>query len=206
MATSPEAGGADFDEVEPWAQGNPLADAGRQRSLDAAGEDTDAVIVQDFFGRIRNWLCSPSDSGRVRPPIAAAVLAGRCGSLFVAAISPLIILLRGRVQGLGQNRPVYDEDGRLLSEDTLTLLYLAAIHCFYVGSSFLPAEFAKAIAIHPETGALALLGAGEKRVSTRALKSLRLYKLPLIGVCCASILYGIGMLLLIVVVTVSFPP
>ena len=174
------------------AVSNPLAD----ENIDALEhEDTDAVVVSDSFARLRRLLLARggSDGGQLKTVFMAAARVGLWCSFVNMFVTPLISFARGTTGWNGKD-PIYDEHGHMNSKAVLGQLYQIGFAGFQGITLLFVNELAQVI--QPETGCLKLLGVGEKKVSSRGLKSVRKFVWPCLGVSCIGLIYGTMMLLL----------
>ena len=136
---------------------NPLAETD-----DADAEDTDAEVVIDFFERPRHVLTTGAPD--YRPGAVARV--GQLGALGMAAINitaAAVALVTGKsfFDGFEEPLPILAGIAQLCRGAAFVLLYR------------FPGDFVAVI--HPETGGLALLGAGRQKVSASKMRALRFW-------------------------------
>eukprot|EP01052_Picozoa_sp_SAG31_P007539 SAG31_NODE_360_length_17025_cov_5.362460_2_plen_258_part_00 len=109
---------------------------------------------------------------------------------------PLLVIALNETNGAADkryHRPLW-EHGGINHLRLLDVIYNAGTNFFYACSALFPAELAEAI--RQNDGALARLGAGEKRVAASEIKGLPRWRPLLAAVGVPFILYGLGMLLL----------
>jgi hypothetical protein len=157
--------------------------------------DTDAEVMPDLFVHVRRMVCD--SDGNLRSFLRRVTAAIRWMA-FVGVIGvPLASIVLNETNGAADkryHRPLW-EDGQLNHLRLLDVIYQMGTNFFYACSALFPAQLANAIRL--EDGALARLGAGEKKVAANELSGLRRWPKLLVAVGVPFMLYGVGMLLLV---------
>lgn len=155
--------------------------------------DTDAEVMPDLFVRARRMVCD--DAGKPRPFFRRVTAVIRWVAVVGVIGVPLASIVLNETNGAADkryHRPVW-ENGQVNHLRLLDVIYQMGTNFFYACSALFPAQLANAIRL--DGGALARLGAGEKKVAANELSRLRCWPKLLVAVGVPFMLYGVGMLL-----------
>ena len=191
----PPCRGMEMPDFSGIATATGLSD-GTDNGGDSDVEDTNAVVCTDPFVKLRP-LITTANGSRPRTFVTVAKWAARLGGLgMLASIPHALHIGRWYVNGGGRcdgcaYAEVYDTEGGVRGQAILGFIQWPVGNCIsFWMASFLPDEFIRAVRL--ESGPLARLGLGTKKIAEREQKKLQRWPVLLSVVALGLMLFSVA--------------